>query len=104
MADYMSQTDHRGSDWSGPISDVVLAGLDTWTAKWTDQKNNNVVHTLRVTVNETAGTMDIFEMQPEQHWVGTYRKTEAGVYLTAGHLANGAADRVFSAVITLPQA
>ena len=101
MADLMSQTDHRGSDWSGPISNVVLAGLNTWTASWHDTVHNET-HTLRITIDDTKSTIDIFEMQPEQHWTGPY-KIVNGAYLSAGHLANGAGDRVFSAVITLPQ-
>ncbi len=96
MADgSMRQLKHDGHDWEGPVTNIHKTGLNGWAAMWNN--NHGEHHTLTITVD--GDKIEIFEQQPEQHWVGSF-KIENGVYMCAGKEFN-TPDLTFEAMLPL---
>lgn len=90
----MVQHDRRGSTWDGNISKIKKIGPDTWSAFWENQN-----HDLKIMITDRAANkIEIWELEPEQHWTGTY--TEDGEYYEAK--GNLPPDRTFDAILVLP--
>lgn len=98
MADStMTQSDRAGHIWEGKINNIRKSGLETWRADWVVDS-----HRLQIRViDRERHIIDVWEMQPEQHWIGTYTQT-GDLYEVAGSL--GGSDRTFTAELHLPEA
>ena len=82
--------------WSGPVTNIHPIGLNVWEGHW--QNDHNEGRTLIITIDDVNEQIDILEKEPNQHWIGPYRKN-GNNYLASGTEASGRYD--FSANLTL---
>ena len=97
MDSTMMQSDRAGHIWEGKINNIRKSGLETWRGEWVVD-----AHRLQIRViDRERKIIDIWEMQSEQHWIGTYSQ-KGDLYECGGSLANS--DRTFTAELYLPEA
>lgn len=92
----MTQWDRAGHKWQGNIGGIKRIGPDTWGGEWVVDD-----HRLIITITDRVNKIiDIWEMQPEQHWVGQFSQDE-NQYEVKGMLLNNN-DRGYTAILELP--
>ena len=94
----MRQLKSDGHYWEGPIANLHRTGLHQWAGMWNN--NHGEHHDVTITLLD-GNRLDIFEQQPEQHWVGPY-EISSGVYYAEGKEAKDGS-LTFSAILPLSQ-
>ena len=94
----MRQLKSDGHYWEGPIANLHRTGLHEWAGMWNNNRGEH--HDVTITLKD-GNKVDIFEQQPEQHWVGPY-EIASGVYYATGKEAKDDS-LTFSAILPLAQ-
>jgi len=61
--------------WFGPITELHSIGPNQWQGHWHNNHSEN--RTLNIQLYPDSSTLDIWEVEPNQHWVGPYYKSGA---------------------------